>query len=107
PCGFLGDGRRAGRCPPTRALAYRQRLSGPLLDRIDIQIDVPRLTRAELVGSRPCHSSAAARERVGRARERQRTRLAGTPWDCNGQVPGSVARRLAGMTSEAERVLAG
>src|SRR3989449_5481170 len=88
PCGFQGDQRRLCRCLPARVLGYRQRLSGPLLDRIDIHLSVPRLSRDELMGSEPGESSAAVRDRVEEARERQRSRLARTPWTSNGQVSG-------------------
>jgi magnesium chelatase family protein len=106
PCGFEGDPARHCRCLPHRALQYRQRLSGPLLDRMDLQLPVPRLTKAELLGSATGESSALVRDRVEQARERQRARLSSTPWRCNGQLPGAVARRLAGLTADAERRLA-
>jgi magnesium chelatase family protein len=106
PCGFEGDPARHCRCLPHRALLYRQRLSGPLLDRMDLQLPIPRLTKAELLGSASGESSAQVRERVEAARERQRARLSSTPWRCNGQLPGAVARRLAGLTPDAERRLA-
>lgn len=106
PCGFLGDARRACRCQPARLLAYRQRLSGPLLDRVDIQLSVPRLSRAELVASGSGEPSARIRERVAEARERQLARLRDTPWACNAQVDGPTARRLAGLTDAARDLLA-
>lgn len=106
PCGFLGDARRACRCQPARLLAYRQRLSGPLLDRVDLQLSVPRLSRAELLASGSGEPSARIGERVREARERQRARLAGTPWTCNAQVDGPTARRLARLTDAARDLLA-
>jgi magnesium chelatase family protein len=107
PCGFDGDQRRACRCLPNRLLAYRQRLSGPMLDRVDIQLSVPRLTKTELLGSEPGESSASVRERVEAARERQRHRLAGTPWACNAQMPGALARKEARFGPLAESLLSG
>jgi magnesium chelatase family protein len=106
PCGFEGDNRRACRCLPHRALAYRQRLSGPLLDRVDIQLFVPRLSRAELLGCESGEPSGAIRQRVEEARERQRVRLARTPWKSNSQMPGAQARREARLTGAAETLLA-
>jgi magnesium chelatase family protein len=106
PCGYEGDPRRVCRCPPHRALTYRQRLSGPLLDRIDLQLPIPRLTKSELLGSETGEPSEAVRARVEEARERQRSRLAGTRWTSNGDMPGAVARRHARLTGEAERALA-
>jgi magnesium chelatase family protein len=105
PCGFEGDQRRACRCLPNRLASHRQRLSGPLLDRVDMQLTVPRLTRAELLGSEPGERSREMRGRVEEARERQRKRLAGTSWTCNGQTFGNFARRAALLTREAEREL--
>jgi magnesium chelatase family protein len=105
PCGFAGDARRVCRCLPARALAYSQRLSGPLLDRIDIHLDVPRLSREELLGSEPGEASTSIRHRVEEARTRQRSRLARTPWTSNGQVTGRVARRDARLTNTAETML--
>jgi magnesium chelatase family protein len=105
PCGFSGDPRRACRCPPNRALAYRQRLSGPMLDRVDLHIAVPRLSRAELLGSNPGEPSAAIRGRVELARERQRRRLSETPWMNNAHVPGPVIRRTALLTTGSESLL--
>lgn len=105
PCGFEGDAKRACRCPPGRAEAYRQRLSGPMLDRVDIQLFVPRLTRSELMGTAAGESSAAVRERVEAARGRQRRRLAETPWTSNAEMPGDLARRDAGLDEDAIRLL--
>lgn len=105
PCGYEGDPRRRCDCAPHRAAQYRQRLSGPMLDRLDIRLTVPRLSKGELMGSEPGEPSAAIRERVEAARERQRARLRGTPFGANASMPGSVARRHARLTSEAEKVL--
>ena len=106
PCGFAGDQRRVCRCLPHRAEAYRSRLSGPLLDRIDIHLPVPRLTRTELLGAGVGEASAAVRERVEAARERQRRRLLDTPWTSNAAVPGALARKVAELTAEAGSLLA-
>jgi magnesium chelatase family protein len=106
PCGFDGDRRRRCTCLPNRILQYRQRLSGPLLDRIDIQLFVPRLTRAELMGSETGERSELVRARVETARARQRHRLSRTRWTCNAQMPGAMARRRAGLTDGAAELLA-
>jgi magnesium chelatase family protein len=76
-----------------------------LLDRLDIRLTVPRLSKAELMGSSSGEASSAIRARVEAARERQRARLRGTPFGANAAMPGSVARRHAHLTSEAEKVL--
>jgi magnesium chelatase family protein len=81
PCGYLGDTRRACVCSPTQIRRYMMRLSGPLLDRIDIHIEVPRLTPQELMTKAPGETSTAVRERVAKARQRQvsRFRAEGAP----------------------------
>jgi len=106
PCGFEGDPRRDCRCPPARVETYRSKLSGPVLDRIDIRLTVPRLARSELLGTSLGEPSASIRERVEEARDRQRRRYAGTPVRCNGQLPGPLARREARLTPDAEALLA-
>ncbi len=106
PCGFHGDPRRRCDCPPHRVQQYRQKLSGPLLDRIDIQLAVPRLSRAELLGVAPGEASAPIRARVEEARERQRRRAAGSGYPCNAQLPGPLARRLVRVGREGWDLLA-
>jgi magnesium chelatase family protein len=71
PCGFAGDGRRACRCSAPQIERYQSRISGPLLDRIDLFVDVPRLTREELRGGDAAEPSGAISQRVARAREVQ------------------------------------
>jgi magnesium chelatase family protein len=72
PCGYAGNlSARRCECPPERIRSYRSRLSGPLLDRIDIHLVVPAVTLDELAGTQPGESSAAVRERVARARGMQ------------------------------------
>jgi magnesium chelatase family protein len=79
PCGFLGDPESRCRCTPDQVARYRGRVSGPLLDRIDLQIFVPRIERQTLLQSRPAvESSAEVRVRVSAARELQLQR-AGKP----------------------------
>jgi magnesium chelatase family protein len=80
PCGYLGDSAGRCRCTPDQVQRYRGRLSGPLLDRIDLQVFVPRLESAELTAGQPpaAEASAVVRERVLRARARQEQR-AGKP----------------------------
>jgi magnesium chelatase family protein len=86
---------------------YRQKLSGPLLDRIDIRLVVPRLTKRELLGETGGEASLPIRTRVEEARARQRHRYAGLGFPCNAMLPGPVARRQARMSSGGYDVLAG
>lgn len=74
PCGYLGDPKRECRCAPSQIQRYRNRVSGPLLDRIDIHIEAPALSLTELRADQPGESSAAIRGRVETARAVQRSR---------------------------------
>ncbi|MDR2875813.1 MAG: YifB family Mg chelatase-like AAA ATPase [Methylobacillus sp.] len=71
PCGYLGHHNNKCRCTPDQVARYRARISGPLLDRIDLHIEVPALRDDELQSAAPGESSAAARPRVQAARQRQ------------------------------------
>jgi magnesium chelatase family protein len=106
PCGYEGDPRRHCSCPDHRIRQYRQKLSGPLLDRIDLRLRVPRLTKEELLGSEPAESSEAVRTRVEGARARQRGRYGARGYSCNAHLPGPVIRREARLDAEAEALLA-
>ncbi len=76
PCGFLGDHRKECRCSPAEVLRYRRKLSGPLLDRIDMQIEVPGVTPQELAQLKPGEESSVVRVRVQSARTLQLERYA-------------------------------
>jgi magnesium chelatase family protein len=105
PCGFDGDGIRQCVCRSDRIQSYRNKLSGPLLDRIDIRLRIPRLTKEELLGSSPGEASLVARERVEEARDRQRRRWDAMGVACNAHLPGPVARRTCALAPEAETLL--
>jgi magnesium chelatase family protein len=107
PCGYRGDPIRACRCRDDQRDRYRQKLSGPLLDRIDLRLAVPRLTKDELLGTRAGESSAVVRERVEAARARQRARYRALPVTCNAHVPGPSIRRFAALDDGAAAMLAG
>lgn len=77
PCGYLGDPVHVCHCPPDAVARYRGRMSGPLLDRIDIHLEVPAVAYGELTDASRGEPSAAIRSRVERARERQRERFRG------------------------------
>jgi len=105
PCGYDGDPRRACRCRSDRVDLYKQKLSGPLLDRIDLRLRVPRLTKQELMGADDGESSEQVRARVELARQRQRSRYAAIGVGSNAQLPGPIARRLVRLAPEADRLL--
>jgi magnesium chelatase family protein len=76
PCGYYGDPKRDCRCSPGIVERYRQKISGPLLDRIDLHVEAPAVEYKELSDTVPAESSAAIRERIIKAREIQRHRFA-------------------------------
>ena len=105
PCGFLGDRERECTCPAHRVRQYAARLSGPLLDRIDLRIDVPRVPPRERRGGGRGETSAEVRERVERARERQLARLAGTGAFANAHMTSRHLRRLCVLDGDAVALL--
>ena len=81
-------------CPPDVRRRYLARLSGPLLDRVDMHVEVPRITRAELLADGGLgEPSSVVAARVAAARQAAAARYAGTPWHVNGQVPAVELRR--------------
>jgi len=105
PCGHLGDPRRECRCSPVEVRRYRARLSGPLLDRIDLQLEVPAVPYRELARADPGEASAAVRARVLEARARQERRLAGTGRRTNAEMPPAEVRRWCAPDAEGGRLL--
>ncbi|MDX6196889.1 MAG: magnesium chelatase family protein [Actinomycetota bacterium] len=85
---------RACTCPPDKRRRYMSRLSGPLLDRVDLRVSIPRVTRAEMLAEDGRgEPSAAVAARVAMARETAAARYAGTPWRTNNDVPPTQLRR--------------
>lgn len=107
PCGYLGDPGGCCRCGPGEIHRYRRKLSGPILDRIDMHVTVPRLTPAELMEASAAEgeSSQAVRERVVGAREVQRDRWEPMGFLCNSEVPEGILRRHVGLVREAKEML--
>jgi len=101
PCGHLGSSVRTCVCATTAIAGYRARLSGPLLDRIDLHVDVPALPYRELANSEPGESSAAIRDRVVAARERQRAR--DQRW--NARLSSTELRRVAPLDGAGHALL--
>jgi magnesium chelatase family protein len=93
PCGYLGDAKHECRCTPTQIQRYRARISGPLLDRIDLHVEAPALSIAELRTEKTGETSAAIRTRVHAARARQHRRFAGTRITANARMTHAQIRR--------------
>jgi magnesium chelatase family protein len=107
PCGYLGDSRHSCSCSPAQIARYRSRISGPLLDRIDIQIEVPAVSYGDLTESRRGEDSKTIRERVVRARNLQKKRLKGLRVHCNAQMSTRELRLLCGLSRECKSFLEG
>ena len=105
PCGHLGDPRGSCRCAPPLVERYRARVSGPLLDRIDLHVEVPALSLRELKGP-PSESSEVVAERVAQARARQLERF---PTHCPSPINAAMSpeglRRHCVLDSDARRLL--
>jgi magnesium chelatase family protein len=86
PCGYYGDAQKPCTCAPAVITKYQKRISGPMLDRIDIHVEVPRVDYEKLSSDRLGESSSSIRERVQAARERQRVRFEGTDIVCNSDM---------------------
>jgi len=94
PCGYYGDPVRECTCSLSTISRYQKRISGPLLDRIDIHVEVPRVDYDKLTDERLGEPSEAIRARVERAREVQRRRFAGTPLSCNADMGPTEVREI-------------
>lgn len=94
PCAKVAGSASACTCTPTARRRYLARLSGPLLDRVDIKVEFLPVSRAELLSDRRLtETSSVVAARVESARERSAARLKGTPWRLNAEVPGSDLRQ--------------
>jgi magnesium chelatase family protein len=105
PCGYYTDPKKACTCTTMQIRRYLKRISGPLLDRIDIHIEVPRLDQDELLRREPGETSTAVRARVTAARERQTERFAGTPFHCNRQMSTKALREFCKLNGDVESLM--
>lgn len=107
PCGYYGHPTRACTCSPQAVQRYLSKVSGPLLDRIDLHIEVPPVEYDQLSAKAKGESSDAIRQRVNAARERQRQRFAGSSVTSNARIPTSRLRELCPLTDGANALLRG
>jgi magnesium chelatase family protein len=105
PCGFYTDTQHECTCSPVTIERYRSRISGPLLDRIDIHIEVPAVRYRELVDRSQGESSLAIRERVNRARDLQLARFTGSALYCNAQMGARDFQAWCQVDAAGERLL--
>ncbi len=105
PCGHFGDPVKECRCSATAITRYQKRISGPLLDRIDIRVEVPRVDYEKLAERRSVENSTTIRARVQVARDRQLHRFAGTRITCNAEMGPAEVRDFCGTEASAEKLL--
>jgi len=107
PCGFLGDSHQQNSCTctPPMIQRYRSRLSGPLLDRIDLHIEVPRVPHKDLATDKATETSAEVRTRVNQARQLQRQRLSDFGLHTNSQMQSRHIGRFCKLDSAGEQLL--
>jgi len=105
PCGFHGDERHPCTCTGAKVRAYRSRLSGPLLDRIDLQVEVPAVPYKDLKAEQGRVDSATMRDRVLTARAVQAERFAGTKLLTNSQLSGKALGTFCPIGEEGHRFL--
>ncbi len=104
-CGFLGSSFKQCLCTPNSLHLYRSRISGPLLDRIDIQIDVPPVKYGELIQMKEGETSEKIRMRVLKARDRQNERFQSLKIHANNQMSGKLLRRFCPVDQQGAKIL--
>ena len=105
PCGYFNDPSRECTCTPPLIQRYVSKISGPLLDRIDIHIDMPAVKYRELRNDSGGEASETIRRRVMSARQRQLRRYAGEKIYCNAQMSPRQIRKYCEISAECERLL--
>ena len=104
-CGWYGHPSGRCRCSPNEVRRYQSRISGPLLDRIDIIVEVPALEYEELRRKNPAESSAEIRQRVNEARGLQRVRFSGNETMCNAHMGTKELRQFCSLSPEGEELM--
>ena len=105
PCGFLGDPVKRCRCKQSEIDSYKRKISGPLMDRIDMQINLTRVEFSELRDKEPGESSAVIRERVVKARLIQQERLEALGLHCNAQMGRGEVVKFCQLDEAAQSVM--
>jgi magnesium chelatase family protein len=105
PCGYAGDPIKDCTCSPPSIVRYQKRISGPLLDRIDIHVEVPRVNYEKLADTRQPEASSVIRARVQAARARQLQRLSGTKLTCNAEMGPAEVHAFCAVEPAAEKLL--
>ena len=105
PCGYLGDGEKNCICSAGQIINYKKKISGPILDRIDLHIEVPRIKFAKLAATADSESSAAIKGRVQLARLKQAERFAQTNFITNSEMSSEAVKRFCQVDNTSTRLL--
>ena len=105
PCGYFSHPSRPCVCSPSQVERYRNKLSGPLMDRIDLQVWVQPVLPSDLASEEPGESSSEVRKRINKARKRQQARFKTVPVTCNAELQGEAIRQTSNPTKDALSVL--
>jgi len=105
PCGNLGSEIKECYCTINQINQYRGKISGPIMDRIDIHIDVPMVPYTQLSNKEESESSEDIQERIQRVRQIQSNRFGNNSFHCNSQIPDKLIRKFCPLTPEAEELL--
>lgn len=106
PCGNYGSRTKTCRCTPHEVKRYLSRISGPLLDRIDMVVEMDAVPPEEVFGdAAPAEDSASIRARVEKTRSVQNARYAGKSYTCNARIPSGELERICAMTPQAKSLM--
>ncbi|MDO8443949.1 MAG: YifB family Mg chelatase-like AAA ATPase [bacterium] len=105
PCGYLSDPEKHCICTPTQVIRYQKKVSGPILDRIDIHIEVPRIKYDKLASEKVAEESAKVKERVESARQKQKERFKGTKIKSNAKMGVKEVKKYCRLDDDAEKLI--
>jgi len=105
PCGFAGDSEKNCVCSPAQVLNYKKKISGPILDRIDLHIEVPRIKFEKLSDTSQAESSRNIKKRIEQARLIQRTRFKDTPFITNSEMTSEAIRNFCPIDDNSKQLL--
>jgi magnesium chelatase family protein len=105
PCGFASDPQKNCTCSPVQIVRYQQKISGPIIDRIDLHIEVPRLSFEELTKEKVAESSTIIRKRVEKVRKMQKKRFSGLPIMYNGEMRSQDIKNFCQIAADTQEIL--
>ena len=105
PCGYLGDKEKTCICSPTQTQNYKKRISGPIIDRIDLHVEVPRIDFEKLSERTGGENSSTIKKRVEAARKIQRLRFQKTPFVTNSEMSSEAVKRFCALDNETKQII--